>query len=273
MAYSKPTNRDYFTQIAEQMKKYHLARRRLEVNVKKAKKVHLDEKWTTYPMTTSPKGVAVIINNENFPRKQYKRYGSRVDVENLKDLCEQLDFYVEIYQDLSAEATVTTLNDVVNHPLLKTTDMLWVTIMSHGEEGYIYCSDGCFLQTEQILSTFACPWLVRTPKFIMFQATIGHTIDNGLARMQMTDSNPGNKKDLTWNNMLIANSPLPMRDSLHGSWFIEALVRVFMNEACEMDLFSMLFIVTDVINEDHYEKGYKQSIEITVRGGFKSLFF
>ncbi len=112
----------------------------------------------------------------------------------------------------------------------------------------------------------------------MFQACRGGKIDVGLSRMQMTDSNPGQSSgnDPTWTDMLIANSTIPgyasMRDNKYGSWFIEALVLVFMNEACRTDLYSMLSNnVTSVMNEDHHEN--KQSIEIITRGRFKSLFF
>ncbi len=63
MAYSNPTNRDYISKIAEQIGETHIddTTRRLQVKVKKATKVHINEDWGTYPIISSPRGVAVIM--------------------------------------------------------------------------------------------------------------------------------------------------------------------------------------------------------------------
>ncbi len=268
MAYSNPTDTDYISSIAEQICQTHLddTVTPLHVSVKKATKVYIDDKWGTYPMLSSPKGLAVIINNENFPKKQYKRHGSQVDVENLKNLCEQLDFIVQIYQDLSAEETLTTLDSVVKDPLLQTTDMLLVFIMSHGEKDVIICRYGNYLDTETILCKFTCVELKDKPKFIVFQACRGGNIDVGVSRQVLVDSDPGQSSvnpttDPIWKDMLITYSTIPnyqsYRDSEYGSWFVESLVRVFMNFTCEDDLLFLLRNVRNVMNNIPHKKGYK----------------
>ncbi len=60
----------------------------LQVKVKKATEVYFDEEMGTYPLKSSPKGLSVIINYENYPNKSFRRYVSHIDVENLKNLCE-----------------------------------------------------------------------------------------------------------------------------------------------------------------------------------------
>ena len=230
-------------------------------------------------MGTSPRGLAVIINNENFPKKQHKRHGSKVDVQNLKDLWEKLDFKVEIYQDLGAMETLTTLESVVKNPLLRVTDMFVACIMSHGEKDVIICHDGIYLDTEQILIKFACIELKDKPKFIMFQACRGGNIDYGVSKMVMTDSSQGQNptKDPIWKDMLIAYSTIPnylsYRDTEDGSWFVESLVKVFMNDACNIELRLLLRNVEDTMNAIPHQQGFKQSIEVSSRGIKKSLFF
>ncbi len=179
------------------------------------------------------------------------------------------------------------MDDVVENPLLKTTDMLWVTIMSHGKEGYIYCSDGRKIKTELILNKFACVELKDKPKFIIFQACRGDDIDVRISRWVQVDdishtrskSCPIRKatRDPKWMDMLIVYSSVPgyqsHRDTWYGSWFIESLVRVFMDYACENELKLLLRDVGKVMNEIPHEEGHKQSIEISICGFHKILYF
>ncbi|XP_077097337.1 caspase-22 [Siphateles boraxobius] len=52
-----------------------------------------------YKMDSYPRGLCVIINNENFKDPKHKRNGSQKDVERLKDLFKYLGFLVEIKKD------------------------------------------------------------------------------------------------------------------------------------------------------------------------------
>ncbi len=193
-----------------------------------------------------------------------------------------MDFKVETYQDLDREKTLKTLDTVVKDPLMQTTDMLMVFIMSHGEKDVIICRDGKYLDTELILSKFTCKELKDKPKFIAFQACRGGNIDVGISRQLMSDSSKPQSgvkptTDPIWKDMLISYSSIPgyesYRDSEYGSWFVESLVRVFMDYACEKDLQLMLRDVRYVMNEIPHEKGYKQSIEVSSRGFDRCLFF
>ncbi len=117
MAYSNPTNRDSQSKYyAEQIRdgRGDDPARRLHVSVKKATEAGRNE--YAYQMMSEPRGLAVIFNYKNFPDKGQRRDGSEADVENLKELCKQLDFEVQVHEDLDKEETHTKLDDVVRNP-------------------------------------------------------------------------------------------------------------------------------------------------------------
>ena len=120
-----------------------------------------------------------------------KRHGSKVNVKNLEDICNQLDFKVETYHSLDREETLIKFNSVVKNPLMQSKDMLMVFIISHGEKDVIICHDGKYLDTEQILSIFTCVELIYKPKIIVFQICRGGNIDVGLSRQVKSDSSQG----------------------------------------------------------------------------------
>ena len=280
MAYS---NADSTSTIEEQLRQTHIdgPSSRLQVKVKKAREVKLNEEWGTYPMNSTPRGLAVIFNYDNIPNYN-ERKGSQIDVENLQELCKQLGFKVETYQDLNKQDTLDTLDLVGKNPVMQTADMLMVFMMSHGDKDFISCSDGLQLKTEQILRKFTCIELKGKPKFIVFQACRGHEEDVGVARKAQTDAIPvkpttTQTKDPSWQDMIIAFSTVPgyvaYRDPNHGSWFIESLVKVFMNSACDKDLLLLLRDVSDVMDKISHEDGYKQSFTWENRSFKRALYF
>ncbi len=248
--------------------------RRFQVQVTRAQRFHVDEEWGTYPMKSKPRGLAVILNSRT------NRDGSDADVQNLKELCEQLGFHVLSYQDLGARETLNTLDEVVKNPLLPHVDMLMVFIMSHGDRNEIHCVDDISIDTEEILEKFTCPVLQGKPKFIVFQSCRGHKHDLGIPRQKVeTDARPINKeeRDPSWMDMIVAYSTVPCfvsyRDTLYGSWFIESLVKVFMKNACEKDLLLLLRDVGDMMDQMKSNYGFKQSFVYENRHFKRKLYF
>ena len=281
MTSNNSPNIDRTSMVAEQIRQTHNEGTLgpLQVQVEQATKLHVDKEWGTYTMNSTPRGLAVILNYENFPIRRRKRSGSCVDVQNLRELCEQLGFNVEIYQDLGKEETLEMLDEVVKNPLLPHVDMLMVFIMSHGDRNEIDCSDGKYLDTEDILEKFTCPVLKGKPKFIVFQACRGKKHDVGIPRKVETDARPINnvEKDPSWKDMIVAYSTVPgfvsYRDTCNGTWFIQSLVRVFMKNACDKDLLLLLRDVGDIMEEQLHEDGYKQSFVYENRHFNRKLYF
>ena len=255
----------------------------LNVKVIQAKAFKSNPEMGTYQMKSNPKGLALIVNYENFPDISCKRNGSEVDVRNLKELCEQLGFVVEIHKDLNKHDTITVLDNSAKNPLICDVDMLMVFVMSHGDNGKITCSDDLYLDIEEILKKFICPGLKGKPKFFVFQACRGQESDFGIDCRLQTDAKPfipnsHATRDPSWEDMLIVYSTVPghvsYRHPQNGSWFIQSLVQVFMNHAHDKDLYFMLSrIASELRMKETKFYGEKQSFTYENRHFTKALYF
>lgn len=138
------------------------------------------DKEIIYKMDRSTRGIAVIINNKNFLRSsgmdRYPRNGTDVDRDSLVKLFRMLKFEVKIYNDRTkAEIrTITKEMATLNH---SNYDAFIFSILTHGEEGVIYGTDGTFsirdLTSEFKYSTS----LAGKPKIFFFQACQGKKIN------------------------------------------------------------------------------------------------
>ena len=276
MAYSQSTYTDSLSDIAEQIKQTFNdgPKEQLDIRVRPATetKENREHGWCNYPMKTSPRGLAVIFNYDIIPNQE-RRVGSREDVKNLEELCKQLEFEVITYIDRTTQETLHKLDSIRKNPLMKTTDMLMVFIMSHGNKSSIRCSDGQ-LETETILKVLTCIELKGKPKFIAFQACRGEDEEVGISNKIMVDSSSA-QYDSIWQDMYIVYSAIPGYVSYRtrrGSWFIQSLVRVFMNNAWNCHLRTLLRDVGIVMNCLSKDEN-KQMIEIVERGFTKNLYF
>jgi len=88
---------------------------------------------------------------------------------------------------------------------------------------------------------------------------------------------PSAPKGLTWEDMLIAFATLPgyvsNRDHFRGTWFIECLCKVVMENAKDTSLRDMLDLVGLELREYESETGTKQSFSYDVRHFYRKLYF
>merc|ERR1711915_983247 len=253
----------------------------------------------TYPMYSKPRGYALILNNQEFdnPSMYPYRQGAQVDSDNLEKLFTQLGFKVIRYKNLNRKETVRALEDFADVEENKMIDMMILCILSHGKEnGKIVTTDGIMIDTEvDVLRKFNndwCPQLKGKPKFFIIQACRGDETDYGYLAASKesctdTDATPhrGRKtslplqtyKELSWEDMLIAYSTLPgyvsNRDHYRGTWFIESICKVFMEQAKDTNLRDMLDEVGLVLSRYESEMGTKQSFNYDVRHFYKKLYF
>jgi len=270
----------------------------LKVKVKTGKKFHSDPRLI-YPMSSSPRGLALIINNIEFtiPEIYPFRKGAEVDSENLAELFTQLGFKVEKHLNLGRTETFRVLIDFAARTEHKDADMVIVCILSHGtHHGRVVAADCLELEVEvDILRRFNndyCPELKGKPKFFILQACRGEDEDYGTLELQSrdaTDAKPRSRsmssmsppgvaaKGLTWEDILIAFATLPgyisNRDHFRGTWFIESLSKVIMNHAKDTSLRDMLDLVGLELRDYESETGRKQSFSYDVRHFYKKLFF
>lgn len=138
------------------------------------------DKEIIYKMDRSTRGIAVIINNKNFLRSsgmdRYPRNGTDVDRDSLVKLFRMLKFEVKIYNDRTkAEIrTITKEMATLNH---SNYDAFIFSILTHGEEGVIYGTDGTISIRDLTAEFKYSTSLAGKPKLFFFQACQGKKIN------------------------------------------------------------------------------------------------
>ena len=234
----------------------------------------------------------MIINNQDFVNEvQPTKIGSYVDVNNLDLLfSDDLRFTVTLRNNLSYPQMKEEILRFAGKEDHAEGDMTAVVVMSHGRDGAICTSEGRELETEWILKQFnneGCPRLRGKPKLFIFQSCRGHADDPGVSAT-LTDGQEapgaigarietGERRDVSWEDMIIAYSTLPgyvaNRNTLHGTWFVQCLCKVFRENAKTSEIREMLDLVAAHLSEYQSERGTKQSFEYAVRNLYKKLYF
>jgi hypothetical protein len=110
-----------------------------------------DDPVRMYPMSSSPRGQVLIINNQEFDNPDIYRFrkGAHVDAENLEKLFTQLGFNVMSYKNMKRNETLKKLIEFSDIAGDKSGDMMVVCILSHGlQNGKIVTADGFVIDTE-----------------------------------------------------------------------------------------------------------------------------
>jgi len=256
----------------------------------------------TYSMTSWPRGMALIIDNEDFETLPPRR-GSHIDSDCLARLYRELGFWVVIKRNLRKISLEYELFSFATDTVHQQLDMAVVAILSHGENGSIICTNGEKVPIEDILSKFnnrEAPPLKGKPKFFIFQSCRGLKIDPGVDtdgldddRMvgmdRMVHHHPNLQqrlpdrdleilaRDPSYEDIFVSYATIPSyvayRNNMKGSWFVQCLCKVFMKHSCEEDLVSLLARVTQQLKTYCTSRGEKQVNETLLRGVTRRLFF
>ncbi|XP_071108263.1 caspase-3-like [Haliotis cracherodii] len=155
-----------------------------------------------YDFTYPKRGLAVIINNEEFdPQTKFgNRNGSTKDAVNLKKMFEHLGFEILLRNNLTGEEMVKTLQKVASNIDYDHTqaDCFACAILSHGDNedfpplqppynamlrhDIIYGVDGTIVPTRFLIANFndeCCPELEGKPRLFFIQACRGRDLDDG----------------------------------------------------------------------------------------------
>jgi len=252
-------------------------------------------------MEAKPRGLVLIIDNENFQGEVLPtRTGSVVDANNLDILFGQLGFRVTLRRNLGYYDMIQEVQRFASRQEHASGDMAVLAVLSHGRHGLVAAADGRELEVEWILRQLnndGCPNLKGKPKLFIFQACRGDEADYGVVESlklpeERTDSdarrvepaeplrnnNPQQDfKGVSWEDMLVAYATLPgyvaNRDRYRGTWFVESLCSVFMERAADTDLRDMLDVVAQRLKNYESEMGTKQTFAYEVRHFYKKLFF
>ncbi|XP_062603141.1 caspase-2-like [Saccostrea cucullata] len=220
---------------------------------------YLSNCQNSYAMRRLPRGKALIINVNEVEGKPPRR-GTDIDRDNLHNLLNQLHFDVKVYNDcdgLAAKEMAQKLEDFAADAAHYMADAAFVCLLSHGEEGYIFGTDGRKLQLDSVFKLFDnsnCPSLLGKPKIFVIQACRGGALDSGVPFNDEHDgSTPGFKKQLPTQSDMIICFPTQTgyyawRNRERGSWYIEALVQIFMKYAKSEDICTMLHRVNLLVS-------------------------
>lgn len=215
-----------------------------------------------YNMNHKRRGLALIFNHENFDVPQLRsRAGTNVDCENLTASLKGLDFEVHVFKDLKLRDLQKEVERVsqMDH---SDADCLLVTILSHGELGYLYAKD-CQYKLDTIWTYFTanhCPSLAGKPKLFFIQACQGDQLDGGvvLEAKDRTETDSSSSmltfKIPMYADFMIAYSTIPgfysWRNTQKGSWFIQSLCHELNQNGRKYDLMVLLTFVTQRVAYD-----------------------
>ncbi|KAM4031420.1 LOW QUALITY PROTEIN: caspase-7 [Anomaloglossus baeobatrachus] len=205
-----------------------------------------------YKMNYGKVGKCVIINNKNFHEKTGMciRNGTDKDAGDLFRCFKSLGFDVMVHNDRSCEDMERLLQNLAqqNH---NDSACFACILLSHGEEGQIYGTDGAMaIKSDHLFRGDKCKSLVGKPKLFFIQACRGSEFDDGI----QTDSGPANDSLETDANprykipveadFLFAYSTVPgyysWRNPGRGSWFVQALCSVLNEHGKQLEIMQIL---------------------------------
>ena len=234
-----------------------------------------------YPMNCSPHGFAILINIEKFEGSELEeRVGAKKDEENVERLFQGLGYEVKSVYNHTKKGIVNGLQGIVDEIKCSKTaqDSVVVFLMSHGEDDFIYCSDGEKLAVDTVRELFSndnCAKLAGKPKLIFIQACRGKLRDRGRicadgGPTETTDEPlieneqaPEVKGKMHFDapkpiipsgaDMLVAFSSVSgyasFRNTTEGSRFVRKLVEIFRKNACGQDVLSMMTMVNNEVSK------------------------
>ena len=147
-----------------------------------------------YRMSSSPRGLAVVISNERFTGKMTTRVGAHIDVQNLHRLFSWLGYKTMLFVNLTAAEIVSTVQQLasLDHTHV---DSVALCILTHGDSGKLYGTDGESVPIEKVfgpLNGENSPTLVGKPKIFLIAANRGTMNDPGV---DVTFPHPSRDRD------------------------------------------------------------------------------
>lgn len=218
----------------------------------------IDLECAYYDMIHERRGLAIILNHFKFDSKKYRnvqRNGTEKDCERLEKTFRELDFEVNIYNDLKREEISRILQKVadMNH---QNNDCIVVIVLSHGETGRLEARDGNYAVDEIWEPFLNSQSLIGKPKLFFIQACRGNWTDPGVTVMakdslltsgDMVDSlsqKPQHFQIPSMADLLVMYSTYEgyyaWRNKDRGSCFIQALCDEFDTNGTKNDLFHLL---------------------------------
>ncbi|XP_040911806.1 caspase-8 isoform X2 [Toxotes jaculatrix] len=236
-----------------------------------------------YALTHYPRGYCIVISNEKFTAPDLKnRGGTREDEKTLQAVFTRLGFTVYIMRNLTAKNILYNLrtlgkSNFMNH------DALVVCVLSHGEKGCVFGTDGRQVLLRSLTEPFTshvAPTLAGKPKLFFIQACQGSGYQGGarppppmpipssVLDMLEDDAGPLPNETVPWDaDFLLGMATVPeyksFRHTSTGSIYIQELCRQLTRSAESPEKEDILTVLTRVnreVGKGQYLK-YKQMPE------------
>lgn len=216
-------------------------------------------KLLCYRFDHKRRGVCLIISNSSFDpcTEMPFRLGADVDLKNTCDAFNYLGFECVICceftrKELKEKAIELSRQDHSD------TDCFACVVLTHGEaNGQLYGRDGLYLASD-LLDLFKgdrCLTLTGKPKLFFIQACRGSKLDAGTA-VSVNQTDGCEKADRSQRipleaDFLVAYSVVEgfysWRNSVAGSWYIQALTKILRLHGTKIDLLTLLTRVNYVV--------------------------
>ena len=225
-----------------------------------------------YRMDRNHRGFCVVVNNHRFTSMS-ERPGTHKDAECLRRVFEWLGFSVHVYVDVTKVHLMQVLQKYQSHPGHADGDCFVFCVLTHGEFGAIYSSDGDLIPIREILSHFTaqqCPGLAHKPKLFFIQACQGEEIQPSVS-IEADAVNPELKAPLLKDSIpveadfLLGLATVPgyvsFRHVKEGSWYIQSLYNHLKDLVPRReDILSILTAVNNDVSRQVDKRGSKKQM-------------
>uniref|UniRef100_UPI003AAA5EF2 caspase-8 n=1 Tax=Centroberyx gerrardi TaxID=166262 RepID=UPI003AAA5EF2 len=142
----------------------------------------LHDQTEYYTLTHNPRGVCMIINNEQFLGSELRnRPGTQEDENALRTMFSSLGFEVVVHKNMTAHDIQRELAQLGQQDFLEA-DALVVCVLSHGEMGCVFGTDEQKVTLRELTQPFTggyAPTLAGKPKLFFIQACQGSGYQRG----------------------------------------------------------------------------------------------
>ncbi|CAD6191887.1 unnamed protein product [Caenorhabditis auriculariae] len=226
-----------------------------------------------YPNFAKPRGLCLVVNNERFDTMPH-RQGTNVDKQNISTLFKTMGYDIIEKNNVTVKELTHLVRAFGQDSRHKHAQSAVVVILSHGEHEQIIGVDDNAVSTHrlfELLNASNAPLLAKKPKLWFIQACRGERRDLGFATLDEVDGAPRREFDggdgpFNFFNcvrpqiaqqahirvpneadVMVAYATTPQfvswRNSLRGSWFIQAICEIFAAHAKDEDVLTLMTMV------------------------------
>ncbi|XP_077387411.1 caspase-3-like [Festucalex cinctus] len=198
-----------------------------------------------YKMDYPNMGTCLIINNKNFDgsTRMSTRNGTDVDAAFAVKTFGELGYTIKVATDQTVKQMKNLILSVSQEDHSSNASFVCV-LLSHGEEGVIFGTDG-FELLENLTKPFKgdrCRTLLGKPKLFFIQACRGSELDAGIQTDSVEEQT--SERIPVEADFLYAYSTAPgyysWRNTQNGSWFMQALCEMLRRFKGELELMQIM---------------------------------